>query len=82
MRIKGEIRTLTAQGRLTGGVLALLPIVLGFMLHLVSRMAAPNDPSFIEPLVKLQVGQMMLAGALVLEALGFLWIWKIVTIRV
>jgi tight adherence protein B len=82
MRIKGEIRTLTAQGRLTGAVLSFLPVVLGVMLHFVSRMAAPNDPSFIEPLIKLQVGQMMLAGALVMQFLGFLWIMKIVTIRV
>jgi tight adherence protein B len=82
MRIKGEIRTLTAQGRLTGAVLAALPIILGAIIHFMSRMAAPNEPSFIEPLFQEYIGQVMLVCAIVMQALGFAWILKIVTIRV
>ena len=82
MRIKGEIRTLTAQGRLTGAVLGFLPIFLGLGLHVVSRLAAPNDPSFITPLFKEDVGKIMIGIALVLQVMGFAWIMKIVTIRV
>jgi tight adherence protein B len=82
MRIRGEIRTLTAQGRLTGAVLSFLPISLGLILHFVSRMAAPNDPSFVEPLLYEQLGRLMLMTAVAMEIVGFLWIWKIVSIRV
>lgn len=82
MRIKGEVRTLTAQGRLTGAVLGFLPVFLGVGLHLVSRVAAPNDPSFMTPLMTEDVGKMMIAGALVLQVMGFAWIMKIVTIKV
>ena len=35
-RLKHEIRTKTAQGRLTGWVLSLLPVVLGVLLYLVN----------------------------------------------
>ena len=33
VRIKGEIRTLTAQGRASGWIITLLPITLGFMMY-------------------------------------------------
>ena len=36
VRIKGEIRTLTAQGRLTGWVISLLPIGLGLALYSIN----------------------------------------------
>ena len=36
LRIQGEIRTHTAQGRLTGWILSLLPVVLGVALYFVS----------------------------------------------
>ena len=36
VRIKGEIRTLTAQGRVSGWIISLLPIVLGFILFLIN----------------------------------------------
>lgn len=82
MTIRGEIRTLTAQGRITGAVLGLLPIGLGAMIHIVSRVTAPYDPSFVQPLFEDTRGHMMVALALGLQALGMLWIMKIVTIKV
>lgn len=36
VRIKGEIRTLTAQGRVSGWIISVLPIVLGFLLFLIN----------------------------------------------
>ncbi|MEZ4591211.1 MAG: type II secretion system F family protein [Chloroflexota bacterium] len=36
VRIKGEIRTLTAQGRVSGWIISLLPLVLGFVLYLIN----------------------------------------------
>lgn len=82
MRIKREIRTLTAQGRLTGFVLGMLPVFLGLAIHLISRMSSPNEPSFVEPLLHETVGQMMLIGGVVMQMIGIMWIMKIVTIKV
>jgi len=36
VRIKGEIRTLTAQGRVSGWIISLLPVALGFFLYLIN----------------------------------------------
>ncbi|RYX85321.1 secretion system protein [bacterium] len=81
-RIKGEIRTLTAQGRLTGGIMGFLPVVVGFAINMVGKMSAPDDPVFIEPLLTTDMGHMMLAGAFVLQLIGFFIIMRIVDIKV
>jgi len=36
VRIKGEIRTLTAQGRISGWIITFLPIALGFLMYLIN----------------------------------------------
>jgi tight adherence protein B len=36
VRIKGEIRTLTAQGRASGWIITILPVALGFMMFLIN----------------------------------------------
>ncbi len=82
MVIRGEIRTLTAQGRLTGAVLGLLPIILGLLIHISSRLTSPYDPSFIEPLLADTRGHLMLGAGLFIQAIGMAWIMKIVTIKV
>lgn len=81
-RIKGEIRTLTAQGRLTGVILGLMPFTVGILILLVGRMTAPDDPPFIQPLIATDLGHLILAGALIWEIIGFWLIMKIVNIRV
>jgi tight adherence protein B len=67
VRIKGEIRTLTAQQRLSGYVVALLPIALAvFLFVLAPRFLAPmfaNPPSIIglpAGIVMLFIGGMMM----------------------
>jgi tight adherence protein B len=74
-RIRGEIRTLTSQQRLTGYVIAGIPFGLGAMFYVVS-------PEFTSLLFTEELGRFMLIGALVLEAMGFLVIQKIVNIEV
>ena len=82
MVIRGEIQTLTAQGRLTGAVLSLLPIILGLLIHIMSRITSPYDPSFVEPLIADTRGHIMLAGGVIVMIIGGMWIMKIVTIKV
>ena len=81
-RIKGEIRTLTAQGRLTGGILGAMPITVGILIFLVSRSVAPGEPTFLAPLLDTQLGNLLLLGALIWQAIGFWLIMRIVSIRV
>ncbi len=80
--IKGEIRTLTSQGRLTGYILGMMPISVGLAILLVGRAVAPNDPSFIDPLIHTFFGNLMLIGAFIWQMIGFWLIMRIVSIKV
>lgn len=74
-RIRGEIRTLTSQQRLTGYVIAGIPVGLGAVFFVIS-------PEFTSLLFTESLGRMMLGGAMVLEMMGFFVIQKIVNIEV
>jgi tight adherence protein B len=82
VRIKGEIRTLTAQQRLSGYVVGFLPIGLAGFLFV----AAPNfmQPMFEKPpdLLGLPLGVVILAFGGFMMFIGFLLIRKIVDIEV
>jgi tight adherence protein B len=74
-RIRGEIRTLTSQQRMTGWVIGGIPPAMFLAMLLLSR-------DFAMLLITEPLGRMMMGGALVLEFLGFLVIRKIVNIEV
>ncbi|MBI2863986.1 MAG: type II secretion system F family protein [Chloroflexi bacterium] len=75
IRILREIRTLTAQERLSGYVIGALPIFMVIVISMVNR-------SYIEMLFFTTVGRLMLGIAAVLEIIGFLITKKIVAIEV
>lgn len=74
-RLKRQIRVHTAQGRLTGWILALLPLILGGLLFI-------TRPEFIAVLWQHPTGLKMLYAACVMTTLGALVIRKIIQIRV
>jgi tight adherence protein B len=83
VRIKGEIRTLTAQGRLSGYIISLLPIGLALVLMLInpgymSQLFA-NEAPFI---FGIPCGWIVIGVGLVMMAIGFVIIQKIVDIEV
>src|SRR4051794_13678681 len=82
IRIKGEIRTLTAQQRLSGYVVGFLPIGLAGFLFV----AAPKfmDPMFQKPpeALGLPLGVVILAFGGFMMFIGFMLIRKIVDIEV
>jgi tight adherence protein B len=81
IRIKGEIRTLTAQQRLSGYVVAGLPIFLVVILSVI----APTfmEPMFGEPYIAgIPLGVIILAFGGLMMVIGFLAIRKIVDIEV
>ncbi len=75
VRIEGEVRTHTAQGRLTGWILALLPLILLALINIVT-------PDYSSILFHDPVGQKMLAAGAILIVLGALIIRKVVDIQV
>jgi tight adherence protein B len=74
-RIKGEIRTLTSQQRLTGYVIGGIPIGLLIIFYMIS-------PEFTGLLFTDPLGRLMLMGAFVSEVIGYLIIQRIVNIEV
>jgi tight adherence protein B len=82
VRIKGEIRTLTAQQRMSGYVVGFLPIALVGMLTIIA-------PSFMDPMLRkppellgLPAGMIILAIGAFMMLLGFVFIRRIVDIEV
>ena len=73
--LNGLVRTLTAQGRTGGLIVSLMPFGLGLLL-------AVMNPNYFDPLVGNLAGQFLLAVAGVCVGLGWLFIRKIVDIKV
>jgi tight adherence protein B len=74
-RILGDVRTLTAHGRFSGVILGVLPVAMGFLIAIIA-------PDYMLGFIRDPAGQSLLLLALVLQILGFIWIRKVVNIRV
>ena len=74
-RLKKQVAVHTAQGRMTGWILSLLPVGLGFAMYLV-------NPDGMSILWKSSVGLKLLYTAIGMDIAGALIIRKIVRIRV
>ncbi len=86
LRIQGDIRVLTTQGKLSGLIVGLLPLAVGLFLV----MAAPDyfgvmlGPPIVGHLGKypISVGMLMLAGAICWQFIGWYIIHRIISIKV
>jgi len=75
VRIKGEINTLTAQKKLSGIILVLLPVSLVLLFFAV-------NPDYMSLLFTTAAGRIMLAGAILLDLLGVFTIRRILAVDV
>ncbi|MGI6621918.1 MAG: secretion system protein [Clostridiaceae bacterium] len=75
IRAKGEIRTLTAQGRMSGWIISLLPFFLAMAVLVIS-------PEQMYTLVSNPIGIMMIVLALVMEGMGIIFVRRIINIEV
>jgi tight adherence protein B len=75
VRIKGEINTLTAQGRYSGYLVAFLPIGIMITLNFI-------NPEFMQPLFTQLIGRILLGVGAVMMIIGFIAIQKITNIKV
>ena len=75
VRIKGEIKTLTAQGRITGMLITGLPFVLSGVIYMV-------NPDFMSGLIEDPCGWAMIGVALFLLVIGYISVRKITNIEI
>lgn len=73
-RLRREIRTLTAEGRISAIVLGILPVAIGLAVYVL-------NPEYLDPLLNRTLGQVMLVGGIVFGILGFAWMKKIINIE-
>jgi tight adherence protein B len=74
-KIRRQVRVHTAHGRFTGYVLMALPAFLAVALSFI-------NPEHMNLLFEEKIGQMMIIGCIVMQAVGFIWIKRIVKIEV
>ncbi|MFH1825449.1 MAG: type II secretion system F family protein [Candidatus Firestonebacteria bacterium] len=74
-RLEGQVKVLTAQGKLSGWIVGLLPFILTFIIYLI-------DPDLIIPMFTDIRGILMVVVAIIMEITGILFIRKIVNIDI
>lgn len=74
-RLRGEVKALTAEGRISGVIMGLLPVGLGLFMFTAS-------PGYINDLFSSMKGWSMVIGSAVMAGAGFAWIQKIIKIEV
>ncbi len=87
VRIAGEIKTLTAQGMLSGYIISLLPIVLSLLLYAmnheyIGRMFRPCEGASPTACPTQPCGWIMTGVGLFLIVIGFIAIQKVVRIEI
>lgn len=75
VRVSGEVRTLTAEGRLSALVLMALAPALALLFYL-------RDPAYFQPLLALPTGRLLLGGAFAGQVVGALIIRRMVAVEV
>lgn len=74
IKIKGEISSITAQGRMSGLIIGSLPIAIAAILMVV-------NPDYMSAFFTTTAGNIMLIVSVIMEILGFFAIRKVVTIE-
>lgn len=75
IKIKGQIKTLTAQGRISGLIVSLLPLGTGLLIYVV-------NPGYMNVLFTHPVGKALLAVGIVSQVIGMWIISRIVNIEI
>ena len=74
-RLRREVKSLTAEGRISAIVLGLLPPALAVVMYIL-------NPEYMSPLFHEFMGQLALGLAIVMMIVGFLWMRQVVQIDV
>jgi tight adherence protein B len=74
-RIYRDVRTKSAHGRLTAGILVTMPLLMAFGLGIV-------NPTYLPVLYHDRIGPLILWGAAIWQIIGTALLWKIINIEV
>ena len=74
-RILGDVKSRTAHGRFTGLVLSILPVGLGLVIFMIA-------PAYMMGFFHDPAGKYMLLACVVLQIMGYIWIRKVIQIKV
>lgn len=74
-RLRREVGTLTAQVRMSGVMVGLLPVALGVLMSVL-------NPYYMSPLTNTNLGRLLIGVIVVMELVGFFIIQRIVNIEV
>lgn len=74
-RIEGRIDALTAQGKMQGIMVSILPIVVGVAINFI-------DPTMMAPLFSTGIGLALLGVMVLMEGLGYFFVSKVTNIEV
>lgn len=74
IKIAAEIKVLTATGRMSGYVIGLLPVLILVLLMVI-------NPTYVEAFFTTSNGRLLLLICITLEAIGFLFVRKIVSVK-
>lgn len=75
IKLKGKVRVLASEGKLSGVLIGVLPLLLGVILSVI-------NPVYMSTLWTTESGHKLVGVGLVMMGLGALWMWKIVQIKV
>jgi tight adherence protein B len=74
LRLRREVRTLTAEGRLSAYILGCTPLALGIFIFAINR-------PYMSVLLQTIPGKVMFVGGLLLQVVGFFWMYRVVKIE-
>jgi tight adherence protein B len=74
-RILGDVRSMTAQARLSGAILTILPLVIAGVVLIVA-------PDYLKGLVEDPIGRHLVFAAVVMQFIGFFSMRRIIRIKV
>ncbi len=74
-RLKGQVRAVSAHGRITALVLSVLPVVTMILLMIIA-------PGYLAAMAKDSDGKWLIVGAVVGQFIGYIWMKKIINIKV
>jgi tight adherence protein B len=74
-RVQGQLKVFTAQARISGTILALLPVGMAVLLSIL-------NPGYMKPLWVEHTGKILIGVAVTMQILGFLVIRKIIRIKI
>ena len=73
--MRRELRALSAQGRVSGGVLGSLPLLFFLVLAATSRRE-------LEPIYRSAPGMAMIGGGLLMQGIAYVWIRTMLRVEV